>query len=225
MWNYISGTHRGDKRILMHRSTVKLWAYIILFTILGITGNVLAKLVEYQAFSQYTCNFVYGVVITIFALENWTLLMDINQCNRNLQDRESHMNVIKNLTETNHTLVQRNIHLKNEIMRINTADRERGDEAIKCIINWRYAWDTRSNLSDGSPAMSCIDDIKKTKNTDIKLPSAIWDSDSNLSDESPAMSYTEDIKKTKNKETKSPGMARFHKTPSKIPPITQEDSL
>lgn len=187
---------------------MKILGYIMLITILGMAGHVLAKVVEYYAIPQYYCNFVYGVIISIFGMENWTLLMDLNHCNQYLQEKESHLNIIKNLTETNLLLVKRNMHLKDEIMRLNAEDRERGDEAIKCIIHWRCRWDSKSL----SPGMTFIGDRKPS----FHLPKEIWDS------ESPGLSSTESINISKNIEQKSPKTIQIQR---RVPPLGQEENM
>ena len=156
----------------MQTTAMKFWAYIILLTLLGITGNIIAKAVEYYAIPQHTCNFVYGIIITIFVIENWSLLTDISYYSKHQQEIESHIAIIKTLTEKNNRLMQHNVVLTNEIMRINTAQRERGDEAIKCIINWKYMWDSRTTPPDVSSAMSFSEDINESRNTNTPNSSA-----------------------------------------------------
>lgn len=129
----------------MQSISAKAWAYAILFTFMAVVGNFTAKAVEYYMISQYTCNFVYAAIITMYALENWNLLMDVEYNQRHKRDTESHIDVIKKLTETNNILVQRNIKLKNEIMKMHSSEKTRGDDAIQCIINWRNIWGLKTN--------------------------------------------------------------------------------
>ena len=149
---------------------MKYWAYIALLTFLAITGHIIAKAVEYHTIPQYTCNFVYAVIITLFFMENWTLVMDINYYNRHHRERESHIAIIKELTETNNRLVQRNIILKEEITRIHRTEKSMGEDAIKCIIHWRnQQFFKRDSL--GSPDLSSSsENINDSKNIEIKSP-------------------------------------------------------
>ena len=170
----------------------KSGAYLVLFIILGISGHVLASAVEHYKISQYICNFIYGVLITLFLMENWTLLMDSNQLMKDAKQIEPHVKIIKQLTETNHTLVQRNTALKNELKSINQREAERGHEAIRYIMHWRSEMDARSN---NSPTLSHMTNELHFKNNKIKLPNIIWDQnyEEDDDDESPSLSSTEDF--------------------------------
>lgn len=54
-------------------------AYVILVGILYIAGFVVSKLADITGVPFYICNFVYGVIIALYAMENWTLLKDVEK--------------------------------------------------------------------------------------------------------------------------------------------------
>lgn len=142
--------------------------YIVLFTILGLAGFLVAKAAEYSGLSAFTCNFTCGAILCLYVIENLSLLADLNQTKALalseaiqkkalLQSESNHVGIIKELTETNKALVNINTNLKDTIEERNTQDRERGDEAVKCIIHWRNAWnstDFNCQESQSSPHSS-----------------------------------------------------------------------
>ena len=123
--------------------------------------------------------------------------MDTHQLKKDAKDIEPHVNIIKQLTETNNSLVQRNMALKNEINLINQTDRERGHEAMQYIMHWRSEIDARS---DKSPPLCHRTSDYNFKKKDIKLPKIIWNQGSDddgdndeIDNESQRLSSTEDF--------------------------------
>lgn len=148
----------------MNSILMKTQSYIILITLLITIGDVVAQAVEYNKIQQYYCNLVYAVVISLFTIENWTLLTDLNHCSKIMQDKEYYMNTIQSITKTNHALTQRNNELKDELAKLSIEERERGSEAIKCIMNWRQKMNFRLSESDISPSIDFIDEKKQYRN-------------------------------------------------------------
>jgi hypothetical protein len=53
--------------------------YVALFLMLYTAGLIFSKLADMTGFSFYTCNFVYGVIIAMYVMENWALLRDLKE--------------------------------------------------------------------------------------------------------------------------------------------------
>ena len=54
-------------------------SYIILLSMLSSFGLLTAELVHYFDCPQYYCNFLYGVIIALYIMENWSLLVDLQK--------------------------------------------------------------------------------------------------------------------------------------------------
>ena len=115
----------------------KIAAYIILFTLIGITGTLLAKITEYCGMSQYMSHFIYTVIITIYAVENWILLLDLDQRSDVIHNERGYIQRIRNLTETNISLARENAKLKGEMTQLGT---QNSVDNIQSIILWKSLW-------------------------------------------------------------------------------------
>ena len=59
-------------------------AYIILFIALSIGGMVFSSTMQYRGISQFECNFIFGMIISLYAMENLVLFSDLKKCNEML---------------------------------------------------------------------------------------------------------------------------------------------
>ena len=111
--------------------------YIIIFTILGVFGTLAAKTAEYIGCSQYACNFVYGVVIAIYAMENWILSIDLlrNHEIPDPGDETVNIAIIKGLVSENNKLTLDLLKMNETLAISKTAkkllkNKERAEEAV-----------------------------------------------------------------------------------------------
>ena len=95
----------------------RIAAYIILFSCIGMMGAFFAKLTEYSGMSQYTSNFIYGVIIILFVIENRTLIHDLNEKIDVINDEKVKNRRSKDLAETNNSLAIENANLRGRIAR------------------------------------------------------------------------------------------------------------
>lgn len=135
------------------RKAGNFFGFSVLVIVLCVSGVLAAKLAECSGFSPFTCSFICGFVVMLFALDNFSLIVEIKQHEAaaksevlqklSLLEREqSHILIIKQLTETNRDLVQRNIKLKDMLEERNTREIEKGNDAVKAIIHWRTIWNS-----------------------------------------------------------------------------------
>jgi hypothetical protein len=118
-------------------------SYAVLLTILSFFGVMTAISVEYFEYSQYFCNFLYGVVITLYVVENWTLLADLQQkSGHSCQYSDNgHIAIITELTSTNHELARHNTRLKDTIAKLNEHILTLEETQSRNITNWKNQWD------------------------------------------------------------------------------------
>jgi hypothetical protein len=124
-------------------------AYLFVFTILSLSGAFIAYAVQAMALSQYLCNFVYGAIITIYALENWCLLVDLNKRNEIVLNDKGHITIIKELTATNHILVCQNNELKRKLEKSKPV--KIIEKPVHCIISWHNKWNIHCSTNNFTP--------------------------------------------------------------------------
>ena len=107
--------------------------YTTLFVMVSFVGTVICSITAYLNFPQYTYNFIYGVVITVYMMENWSLLVDLDQSNENSKHEKAHIEIINMLTLTNNKLVTEITILKEDMKKHRAADERRIDESIQSI--------------------------------------------------------------------------------------------
>ena len=90
--------------------------YITLFVMLSISATTLAAAAEYTGCPQYACNFIFGAIVTVYVIENWALMDELQhkQTPSNPSD-DKKISIIKELTITNAILVKRLEKLKDEL--------------------------------------------------------------------------------------------------------------
>ncbi len=115
----------------------KIAAYIIIFTLIGVMGALIAKFTEYSGMSQYMSNFIYAVIIIIYGLENWTLVLDLNKVSYVIKNETEYIQRIKNITELNKSLAIENAKLKEKITRL---EAQKSVANVQRIISWRKLW-------------------------------------------------------------------------------------
>ena len=132
----------------------KLTVYIILFVFLSLIGFISAKAIEAIYLSQYTCNFVYGAVITIYAIENWFLLMDLQ--NKYPPHEESGTDnmmfkaTVVHLLSDNSVLSNENKRLKEQLEEITTKYNQIQENNSKSIVNWKEKWNLHHGIDNNS---------------------------------------------------------------------------
>ena len=104
-----------NRIIPMKSIAMKVWTYTILFITIGACGSFMANIMESTGCPQYIRNVIYCSVITIFALENWTLLSDITKYEERGNQMNSSETTIKNLTLRCNALQKQNDFLRNEL--------------------------------------------------------------------------------------------------------------
>lgn len=62
-------------------------AYIAFCFLVCIAGYIVSTLAYMTGVPSYVCNFVYGVIIAVYAMENWTLLRDLNEMSKKNPDK------------------------------------------------------------------------------------------------------------------------------------------
>lgn len=82
-------------------SFYKVIAYTMLCTALSVGGSLFSSIMHYIGIPQYICNFIFGLIITLYALENLVLFSDLKKCNEILQNNKAHSVTIKNLSNSN----------------------------------------------------------------------------------------------------------------------------
>ena len=150
--------------------------YATLFVMVSFVGTVICSITAYLNFPQYTYNFIYGVVITVYMLENWSLLVDLDQSNENSKHEKAHIEIINMLTLTNNKLATEIIILKEDIKKLRAADERRIDESIQSIqsIQSNHIETLRNKWNDPphSPPFKFSDCITNHQDTNIiKTPS------------------------------------------------------
>jgi hypothetical protein len=136
-----------------------LIAYALLFAFICSCSTILAKAMEFMMFPQYTCNFIHGIIITLYALENWSLLSDLkyNQVTDHTRsDENSHNYIIKELSLANKELSDKNIQLKDEITILREKERLLNSKQNLGISHWKRKWDSRLNPRNESIPNSTI---------------------------------------------------------------------
>lgn len=115
-------------------------SFVTLLLILTFSGGVIARVMELTGFSQYLCNFVLGVIITVYAMENFILLGDLTNQGKNLDSK--HTNEIKNakhmsdIAVKNDRLANDNSKLKEELRRI----KQKVNQETTTTLTWRDGW-------------------------------------------------------------------------------------
>jgi hypothetical protein len=80
--------------------------YATLFAVVAVISTVISNTAAYVGLPQYAYNLMYGAVITIYMLENWSLLMELNKRNDDIAHDSKNTDIIKELTQTNNRLVK-----------------------------------------------------------------------------------------------------------------------
>ena len=62
-------------------------AYFALCFLVCIAGYIVSTLAYMSGVPSYLCNFVYGVIIAVYAMENWALLRDLNKMSKKDPDK------------------------------------------------------------------------------------------------------------------------------------------
>lgn len=137
-------------------------AYVVLFLILYLSGVFVAKLAEYLGFSLYACNFLYGIIIAMFAMENWSLLNELetlqsccNALKRRGSDERNADIIVAELAAKIDALLKENGSLKESgcVFKVNqelsSLNRSRARVRMS-VRDWRSAWHSwDSTLFDG----------------------------------------------------------------------------
>lgn len=84
---------------------MKSLTYAIIFIVIGMCGSFLADIMKRTGCPQHICNVIYCSIITLFAMENWSLLSDLNK----LEERYA----AKNLARRCSILQKQNNALRN----------------------------------------------------------------------------------------------------------------
>ena len=110
---------------------------------LMISGALIAKVAQFSGISQNTFNFVCGVIITIYMIENWSLLMDAGYKADQTDQDKANYEKINNLTVANNTLTNKIEELE---CKIKSTENSKINGKSWCINCWKNEW----NLNDNS---------------------------------------------------------------------------
>ena len=100
----------------MDSHAFKAKVYITLFIILSLSGTFLAAAAEYMGCPQYACNFIFGMIVTVYIMENWTLAGELNYRDTPIDtDNRNKIPVIKELLVTNAILAYQMEKLKRRL--------------------------------------------------------------------------------------------------------------
>jgi hypothetical protein len=121
----------------------KAMVYTVLFTILCTGGCLLESIIQYTQCPQYVCNFIFGFIITLYAMENLTLFADLNKCKELLKNEGAHIATINHLAAQHNTLKRQNSNLKEELEKLHEMEKFKllDESSIPTEVkNLRNAW-------------------------------------------------------------------------------------
>ncbi len=127
-------------------SYYKVIAYTMLCIALSVGGSLFSSIMHYIGIPQYICNFIFGLIITLYALENLVLFSDLKKCNELLQHEGAYMSTIKSLSTSNNSLKLQNSKLTEELRGFREMDILNPPEALSeetannNIIEVKKAW-------------------------------------------------------------------------------------
>ena len=110
-------------------------SFLVLFAVVSLISAAMTKTAECIGFTQSTLHFLYSVMITIYAMENWTLLSDLNKNKDHVMREEAYTCIIKDFTTANNTLTARNGILESMVLKLRQDIKKMATKKCSC---WRH---------------------------------------------------------------------------------------
>lgn len=131
---------------LMQRTVLIFLKYTTLFVTLGACGTFLSHILDITGCPQYIRNVIHCSIIALFAMENLTLLSDLDKCKENDISKVT----IKDLTQLCNALQKQNSLLKSELERFKETPKSEViySENISSLVN---AWAFYCNTENVTP--------------------------------------------------------------------------
>lgn len=126
------------------RPYYKAIAYTMLCIALSMGGSMFSNIIHYIGLPQWFCNFIFGLLITLYAMENLVLFSDLKKCNELLQNKCAYISAIKDLTTSNDSLKEQNSSLTEELRELREMEilnpPEGDTDNNSSIIGIKRAW-------------------------------------------------------------------------------------